>query len=204
MARSPRRDDTSTGRHLDGTTPRRHDHLGGTAPRPYDTPTGRHLDGTTPRRDDTSTVRHPDGTTSAERHLDRTTTSTARPQRNGTSTARPPRQNGTSTAWRLHRIVLSNGMDPVELWWPQPRSCRPYRSRGQLRADLHDDIVLGDGAQHSRALRLYERRGSGERENSMWMVMTGHAQLPTSLGGVPAHTTHIADTRASAPIGFIF
>ena len=35
----------------------------------------------------------------------------------------------------------------------------------------------------------------------MWMVMTGHARLPTSLGRVPAHTIHIANARANAPIG---
>src|SRR6185295_12590580 len=60
-----------------------------------------------------------------------------------------------------------------------------------------------DDARTSRGLLLPTRRGSGERETSMWMVVTGHARLAKAAPCVPAHTTHIADAHANAPIGLI-
>jgi hypothetical protein len=50
------------------------------------------------------------------------------------------------------------------------------------------------------AIDSFQPSRSGDRETSMWMVMTGHALRTRAARGVPAHTIHIANARASAPV----
>jgi len=77
------------------------------------------------------------------------------------------------------------------------------------RASLPKARIAAESAHRCRiasrriAVDCLQPSRSGDRETSMWMVMTGHALRTRAARGVPAHTIHIDNARVGAPVCFL-